>query len=146
MCIAQGLIHIFRFELPLLLVWTDLFFSQINFSLSFSFSLSASPKYPRPLPIPYTDVHPALLSIRSPHYAAFTCARAMGHEYNRAEKTIRGPGQRFKFLQYIQYIATEIVGHFAALRSVKSLRLYKRVREAPATETSLASRMSWLWI
>lgn len=66
----------------------------------------------------------------------------MGHGYNRAEKTVRGPGQRFKFLQYIQYIATEIVGHFAALRNVKSLRLHKRVREAPATETSLALRLN----
>jgi len=62
----------------------------ISLSLSLSLSLPASPKYPRPLPIPYADVHPALLSIRSAHYAAFTCA----HDRPQQRRQIRSSVER----------------------------------------------------
>jgi len=107
----------------------SLVFSPIDLSRSLSpslsLSLSTSPKYPRPLPIPYADVHPALLSIRSAYYAAFTYARDGGTDtiVDRTEK-LHGLGERFKLLLHI---TTEIVGCFAAFAAVSTgtgLELY----------------------
>lgn len=99
------LTHAFRIELPLrfpvqltlclpLPASLFLLFSNelisVSLSLCLSLSLPASLKYPRPLPIPYAYVHPALLSIRSAHYAVFTCA----HDRAQQRRQIRSSIER----------------------------------------------------
>lgn len=151
-CIAQaGLIHIFRFEIPLLLsAGTDLSFSRFLLNKSISLFLLLSLSFTKvssttPNPI-YRPSFPF-----DRHIMRCSRAREMGHRYDRAEKPY-GFSERFKLLQYIfVYIyillrkSSIVLRHSAAVNRQGFMIVQVHLMRVSATETRLASRRRrWL--